>query len=154
MPLWWRLHVGRSWNNAAETFAVNVRGTHYLLEALRQASVEAQVVIPSSALVHRPSEEFLDEDQPLVPASPCRLGKLAQELLGRRSVERSAQRRDWTGIQPYRASTGSGVRRFRLFARQIVEIELGRREPVVVVGKLGVAARRTRHARPRFEPTS
>src|SRR4029450_2512883 len=57
-------HVGRSWNNAAETFAVNVRGTHYVLEALQQASVEAPVVIARSACVSRPAEEFLREDQP------------------------------------------------------------------------------------------
>src|SRR5438128_1275279 len=28
-------HVGRSWNSTASTFAVNVRGTHHLLEGLR-----------------------------------------------------------------------------------------------------------------------
>jgi GDP-4-dehydro-6-deoxy-D-mannose reductase len=128
-------HVGRSWNNTAETFAVNVRGTHYLLEALQQASVEARVVIPSSALVYRPSEEFLDEDQPLVPASPYGLSKLAQELLGRRASNGRLS------VVVGRAFNHIGPRQdpafaASSFARQIAEIELGRREPVVVVGNL------------------
>src|SRR6266446_9976955 len=29
-------HVGRSWSSAEETLAVNVRGTHHLIEGLRQ----------------------------------------------------------------------------------------------------------------------
>jgi GDP-4-dehydro-6-deoxy-D-mannose reductase len=128
-------HVGHSWNNTAETFAVNVRGTHYLLEALQQASVEARVVIPSSALVYRLSEEFLGEDQPLVPASPYGLSKLAQELLGQRASNSRLSiviGRAFNHIGPRQdpSFAASG------FARQIAEIELGRREPVVVVGNL------------------
>jgi GDP-4-dehydro-6-deoxy-D-mannose reductase len=128
-------HVGRSWNNIAGTFAVNVRGTHYLLEALRQASVEARVVIPSSALVYRPTEEFLDEDQPLVPASPYGLSKLAQELLGQRASNGRLSvviGRAFNHIGPRQDPSFAASD----FARQIAEIELGRREPVVVVGNL------------------
>jgi GDP-4-dehydro-6-deoxy-D-mannose reductase len=128
-------HVGRSWHDTTETFAVNVRGTHFLLEALRQASVEARVFIPSSALVYRPSEEFLDEGQPLVPASPYGLSKLAQELLGQRASDGRL------GVVIGRAFNHIGPRQdpsfaASSFARQIAEIELGRREPVVVVGNL------------------
>src|SRR5262249_43095614 len=44
-------HVGRSWESATDTFAVNVRGTHHLLTGLRRAGIRARVVLPSSALV-------------------------------------------------------------------------------------------------------
>ena len=31
-------HVGESWSRTVPTFAINVRGTHHLLEALREAT--------------------------------------------------------------------------------------------------------------------
>jgi GDP-4-dehydro-6-deoxy-D-mannose reductase len=106
-----------------------------LLEAFRQTAIESRVVIPSSALVYRPSEDFLDEDQPLVPDSPYGLSKLAQELLGQRASDGRLEvviGRAFNHIGPRQdpSFAASG------FARQIVEIELGRREPVVVVGNL------------------
>jgi nucleoside-diphosphate-sugar epimerase len=71
-------HVGRSWNATESTFAINVRGTHHLLQALRQSNLTARVMIPSSAMVYRPGGEALTEGHPLVPSSPYGLSKLAQ----------------------------------------------------------------------------
>ena len=76
-------HVGRSWNATESTFAVNVRGTHHLLQALQRADLAARVMIPSSAMVYRPASEPLTEEHPLIPPNPYGLSKLAQELLGR-----------------------------------------------------------------------
>src|ERR1700730_14040422 len=42
-------HVGRSWGDTSSTFAINVRGTHHLLEGLRLARLDSRVPIPSSA---------------------------------------------------------------------------------------------------------
>src|SRR5204863_56486 len=78
-------HVGESWDRTASTLAINVRGTHHLLDALRRARVESRVVIPSSAMVYRSADEPLTEDHPLVPESPYGLSKLAQELLAGRA---------------------------------------------------------------------
>ncbi len=128
-------HVGRSWDATDRTFAVNVRGTHHLFEGLRRCGLEARVLIPSSAMVYRPTAEPISEEHPLVPPNPYGLSKLAQELLGQRA---SSSRvtvtvgRAFNHIGPRQdpAFAASG------FARQLAEIELGVREPEVVVGNL------------------
>lgn len=127
-------HVGRSWNTTEQTFAVNVRGTHYLLEALHQAGVNARVLIPSSAMVYGSSQEPLNEDHPLVPTNPYGLSKLAQELLGQRAANglNVVIGRAFNHIGPRQESSFAASS----FARQIAEIELGLREPTVVVGNL------------------
>jgi len=51
-------HVGRAWDSVTSTFAVNVRGTHHLLDALRAASLSPVVFVPSSAMIYRPSNEL------------------------------------------------------------------------------------------------
>jgi GDP-4-dehydro-6-deoxy-D-mannose reductase len=128
-------HVGQSWGATAATLALNVRGTHHLFEALRVVGLDSRVMIPSSAMVYRPALEPLTEDHPLVPPSPYGLSKLAQELLGvRASTGRVAVTiaRAFNHLGPRQdpAFAASG------FAKQIAEIEAGRREPVVVVGNL------------------
>jgi GDP-4-dehydro-6-deoxy-D-mannose reductase len=128
-------HVGRSWDQTESTFAVNVRGTHHLLEALRLAGVDSRVLIPSSAMIYRPADEPLTEDHPLVPGSPYGLSKLAQELLACRAMTGGIQ------VRIARAFNHIGPRQdpsfvASSFARQIVEIESGRREPELIVGNL------------------
>ena len=44
-------HVGQAWDTSTKTLAVNVLGTHHLVEALRDLAPEARVFNPSSALV-------------------------------------------------------------------------------------------------------
>src|SRR4051812_9511101 len=78
-------HVGQSWSATESTFAINVRGTHFLLQALHRSGSSTRVLLPSSAMVYRPAPEPLTEEHPLVPASPYGLSKLAQELVGARS---------------------------------------------------------------------
>src|SRR5262249_23259789 len=63
-------HVGRAWDETESTFAVNVRGTHYLLEALRASSLPVPVLVPSSAMIYQAASERLTEDHPLVPSNP------------------------------------------------------------------------------------
>jgi GDP-4-dehydro-6-deoxy-D-mannose reductase len=55
-------HVGRSWNKTETTFAVNVKGTHHLLEGLREMGLGARVLLPGSALVYAPALHALRED--------------------------------------------------------------------------------------------
>src|SRR5437879_13139271 len=42
-------HVGRAWDSTESTFAVNVRGTHYLCDGLRRAGLRVPCVIPCAA---------------------------------------------------------------------------------------------------------
>ncbi len=128
-------HAGRSWNATESTFAVNVRGTHHLLQALQQADLAARVMIPSSAMVYRPANEPLTEEHPLIPPNPYGLSKLAQELLGARAST------DGLSVTIGRAFNHIGARQDPSFAapgfaKQIAEIEAGMHAPEVVVGNL------------------
>ena len=128
-------HVGRAWDKTESTFAINVRGTHHLLEGLRRAKVTARVLIPGSAMVYRPADEALSEDHPLVPTNPYGLSKLAQELLGSRSTG------DGLEITIARAFNHMGPKQDPWFAasgfaRRIADIETGRWAPEIAVGNL------------------
>ncbi len=116
------------------TFAINVRGTHHLLQALERAAVDARVLVPSSALVYATSSDALDENHPLAPSSPYGLSKLAQEMLAARTngalavtiarpFNHFGPRQD-----PFFAASG--------FARRIADIEHGRWAPEISVGNL------------------
>ena len=127
-------HVGRSWDSTESTFAINVRGTHHVLEGLRDLRIEARVLVPGSALVYAAADVPLREDHRLAPASPYGLSKLAQELLGTantagpdvmiaRAFNHFGPRQD-----PWFVASG--------FARRIADIEAGRWAPEISVGNL------------------
>jgi GDP-4-dehydro-6-deoxy-D-mannose reductase len=127
-------HVGRSWNDAGPTLAINVRGTHHVVETLRDAGIPARMLIPSSAMVYAAASTPLTEDHPLAPASPYALSKLAQEMLGwwnsggphvviARAFNHFGPRQD-----PFFVASG--------FARRIADIEAGRWPPEIAVGNL------------------
>jgi len=127
-------HVGRAWEDTAATFAINVRGTHFLLEALREASRPVPILVPSSALIYQPAAEPLTEDHPLVPSSPYGVSKLAQELLTCRASQDGAARiaRAFNHVGPRQSPSFAAAG----FARQIAEMEAGRRKPELIVGNL------------------
>lgn len=127
-------HVGRAWDHIERTFAINVRGTHHVLDALERAGVESRVLIPSSALVYTPAERALGESDPLVPSSPYGVSKLAQEMLAQHAGARVT-------VTVARAFNHFGPRQDPLFAasgfaRRIADIERGRWEPTIAVGNL------------------
>jgi GDP-4-dehydro-6-deoxy-D-mannose reductase len=127
-------HVGRSWEHVESTLAVNVRGTHHVIEGLRDGRVSARVLIPGSATVYGGANEPIREDHPLAPGSPYALSKLAQEMVGQgnssgpesliaRAFNHMGPRQD-----PWFVASG--------FARRIADIEAGRWEPEMSVGNL------------------
>ena len=127
-------HVGRAWDDTESTFAVNVRGTHHLLDALQHAGVTARVLVPSSALVYASAAEPLKESHPLVPNSPYGVSKLAQEMLAQRTngTVSVALARPFNHVgprqDPHFAASG--------FARRIADIERGTWAPEISVGNL------------------
>lgn len=128
-------HVGRAWDNADSTFAVNVRGTHHLCDALRRADLRVSCLIPSSAMIYAPAAAAIAEDDPLVPPNPYGLSKLAQELLALRSIP------DGVDVRVARAFNHIGPRQDPFFAasgfaRRIADIERGRWAPEISVGNL------------------
>ena len=130
-------HVGRAWNGGESTFAINVRGTQFLLEALGALHQErvTRVLVPSSAMIYRPSQAPLGEDDALVPPNPYGLSKLAQEMLAVRANGAAVS------VCVARAFNHVGPRQdpsfvVSDFARQIARIETGLAAPEIVVGNL------------------
>ncbi|HUK32380.1 MAG TPA: GDP-mannose 4,6-dehydratase [Vicinamibacterales bacterium] len=135
-------HVGRSNDRTTSTFAINVRGTYYLLEELRRAGVRARIVVPSSAMIYASAGDPLSEDDPLVPHGAYAVSKLAQEMTALRGRE------DGLHVTIARAFNHTGPRQDPFFAasgfaRRIADIEAGRWAPEIAVGNL--EARRDIH---------
>ena len=128
-------HVGQAWQRTEDTFAINVRGTHHVVDALCRVAAEVRVLLPSSALVYRPASAPLTEDDPLIPASPYGVSKLAQELVGSHTIGAAVQvsvARAFNHFGPRQAATFSTSG----FARQIAMIEAGLQPPEIAVGNL------------------
>ncbi len=128
-------HVGQSWAHITETLAINVRGTHFLLDALRRQAIRARVVVASSAMVYEPLDRPLSEEARLLPPTPYGLSKLAQEMLGADAIDDGIEvllARPFNHFGPRQASTFAAAS----FARQVAEIEAGRQPPEIVVGNL------------------
>jgi GDP-4-dehydro-6-deoxy-D-mannose reductase len=128
--------VAESWTDTAAPLAVNVLGTHRLLEALRVNRVRCRMLVTGSAHVYAASAVPLDEHAPVGPASPYALSKLAQEQLALR-----AWAEDGIEVVVTRSFNHTGPRQPPSFvapsiARQIASIEHGAGEPVIRVGNV------------------
>lgn len=126
-------HVVTSGESPVLALQVNVLGTHYVLDGVRRAGLKCPVLVTGSALVYRPSPSAHSEQSDIGPASPYGISKLAQEML--------AERATWCPVLIARSFNHAGPRQSDAFvtssfARQIAEIEIGRREPVLRVGNL------------------
>jgi GDP-4-dehydro-6-deoxy-D-mannose reductase len=129
-------HVGDSWSHTHETFAGNVLATHYLFDALRRHSLAPRVLITSSATVYAPASRAITEADPINPNNPYGTSKLAQELVARHSWKD-----DGIPALIARAFNHVGPRQSPAFvapsmAKQIAEIEAGRKEPVLQMGNM------------------
>jgi GDP-4-dehydro-6-deoxy-D-mannose reductase len=126
-------HVGEAWTAPARALEVNALGTHHLLEGVRDARLTCPVLVTSSALVYRPSTRPLSEDDPIGPADPYGVSKLAQEMLALGAQHAPVfVARPFNHAGPRQASSYSTSS----FARQIAGIEAGRSAPVLRVGNL------------------
>lgn len=129
----------RSWEDPAGTLKTNLLGLLHLLEAARTLSLEPRLLVVGSAEEYglvQPHEMPLREEAPLRPASPYAVSKVAQGFL-------ALQYALSLGLPIVRTRTfhHTGPRRGEQFAessfaRQLAEIEAGRRPPWVEVGNL------------------
>jgi GDP-4-dehydro-6-deoxy-D-mannose reductase len=129
-------HVDSSWSTVVAQLRTNVVGTHSLLEAVRMSQRPCRVLVVSSAQVYQRSDEPIDEDTPLVPATPYGLSKLAQDRLAAAAV-----RDDHLDVVIARPFNHAGPRQspafaVASFARQIARIEAGLDPPELRVGNL------------------
>jgi GDP-4-dehydro-6-deoxy-D-mannose reductase len=129
-------HVGESWGHVQETFAGNVLATHHLFNALRRADIRPRVLVTSTAFVYAPQDRAITEDDVVRPNSPYGTSKLAQEMVAKRGWEDdgipSLIARAFNHIGPRQAPSfvASSI------ARQIAEIEVGRKPAMLSMGNL------------------
>jgi GDP-4-dehydro-6-deoxy-D-mannose reductase len=76
--------VGESARDPTGTYAVNVGGTHNVLEAVREIGTDCRVILVSSCAVYGDSLDSRShcEDDPLIPGSPYAESKVLAELVG------------------------------------------------------------------------
>ncbi|HEX9639013.1 MAG TPA: GDP-mannose 4,6-dehydratase [Acidobacteriota bacterium] len=132
-------YVPASWTVPAETLDANITGQLNLFEAIRALRLEPRIQIACS------SEEYgmvyehelpIREDNPLRPLSPYAVSKVAQDFLAYQYFKSYGL---W--VVRTRGFNHTGPRRGEVFvcsnfSKQVVEIESGRRPPVVDVGNL------------------
>lgn len=126
--------VAPSWQDPEETFKVNVLGTLYLLDAVRNAAVDPVVVVVCSAAEYgycNKEELPVDEDGELKPSDPYAVSKVAQDLLSHLYWQNYGLR--VIRVRPFNI-TGPGITGDACsdFASRIVEIERGQREALNV----------------------
>jgi GDP-4-dehydro-6-deoxy-D-mannose reductase len=124
--------VHDAWKAPARALRVNVLGTHHLLEACRDAGLTCRVVVTGSALIYRPRTEPISEDDPVAPATPYGVSKLAQELTAASSPLPVVLARPFNHAGPRQSPAYASS----AFAQQIARIESGRSSPVLRVGNL------------------
>lgn len=132
-------YVVSSWASPVNTLEVNVIGSANLFEAVRKAKINSSIQIACSSeeygMVY-PDEVPIKETNPLRPLSPYAVSKIAMDYLGYQYFKSYGLR-----IIRTRGFNHTGPRRGEVFAestfaKQIAEIEKGKREPVVFVGNL------------------
>lgn len=133
-------YVYASWASPAETLNTNIISQVNLLEAVREAGLtECRIQVAGSSeeygMVY-PDETPIKETNPLRPLSPYAVSKVAQDLMGYQYHESYGM-----FIVRTRSFNHEGPRRGDVFvtsnfAKQIAEIEAGKKEPVIHVGNL------------------
>jgi GDP-4-dehydro-6-deoxy-D-mannose reductase len=131
--------VHQSWLDPGGTLRTNVLGIVHLLDAARSSSLRPAVLVVGSAEEYGPVSEAelpIRETAPLRPASPYAVSKVAQGALallyGPAGGMRIVLTRTFHHTGPGRGEAFAESS----FARQIAEIELGLRPPVIEVGNL------------------
>jgi GDP-4-dehydro-6-deoxy-D-mannose reductase len=131
--------VPTSWRAPSESLITNVIGQLNIFEAVRKIGLDARIQIACSSeeygMVYE-NEIPITEDNPLRPLSPYGVSKVGQDLLGYQYYMSYKM-----FIVRTRGFNHTGPRRGPVFvvsdfAKQIADIEKGKREPVIRHGNL------------------
>ena len=135
--------VPRSVEDPLTTFHTNINGTLNILEAVRKytndTGAKCSVLIVCSGEVYGDvTEEMLpvDEEAPLRPSNPYAVSKACADMLGRQY--RTTFGVDAIVARPFN-HLGPGQSELFVgsaFAKQVIEIKLGLRKPILLVGNL------------------
>jgi len=131
--------VPMSWVAPSETLTTNVVGQTNLLEAVRAVGCDTRIQLAGSSEEYGlvlPEEAPIKEGNPLRPLSPYGVSKVAQDLMGYQYHQSYGMH-----IIRTRGFNHTGPRRGDVFvtsnfAKQIAEVEKGKRAPVIHVGNL------------------
>ncbi len=131
--------VQGSWRQPWATYELNIQSQLNLIEALRRWQPECRTLVVSSNEMYglvQPEDLPIDEETPFRPNSPYGVSKIAQDMMALQywySHRLPTLRvRSFNHIGPGQSDDFAAS----AFARQIAEIELGLREPIVRVGNL------------------
>jgi len=131
--------VPTSWNAPAESLTTNILGELNIFEAVRRFKINPWIQIACSSeqygLVYE-KELPIKENNPLRPLSPYAVSKVGQDYLAYQYFMSYG-----LNIVRTRGFNHTGPRRGDVFvcsdfAKQIVDIEKGKREPAIYVGNL------------------
>lgn len=128
-----------SWENARRTLETNIIGSNNLLQAAADAGKLPRVLLVGSGQQYGnvpESEQPIAEDRPQRPLTPYAVSKSAQEMLGLRFF--LAENLPVFLVRSFN-HTGPGQEPSYVcssFARQVAEIEAGRKPPPIRVGNL------------------
>ncbi len=132
-------YVPSSWNAPAESLTTNVLGQLNIFEAVRELAIEPWIQIACSSeeygLVHE-DELPIKETNPLRPLSPYAVSKIGQDYLGYQYHMSFGM-----NVVRTRGFNHDGPRRGDVFvssnfAKQLIEVEKGKRPAVIHVGNL------------------
>ncbi len=129
----------KSFKDPAFTFQSNVISQINLLEAVYENKLKSRLLIISSSEIYglvKPEQLPIDEYTPLNPSSPYAVSKIAQDYLGLQYFNsyklECIRARPFNHIGPYQRTNFVVAD----FAKQIAEIEKGKKEPTMMVGNL------------------
>jgi GDP-4-dehydro-6-deoxy-D-mannose reductase len=131
--------VPTSWTAPTESLSTNILGQLNIFEAVRKIGIDPLIQIACSSeeygMVY-PDEVPIKETNPLRPLSPYAVSKVGQDMLGYQYFKSYG-----TKVVRTRGFNHTGPRRAPVFvcsdfAKQIVNIEFGKKEPVIAVGNL------------------
>lgn len=133
--------VPASFESPRETFDINFYGTLNLLEALQAAGFNGRMLFVGSGDIYGQVAEAalpVREDHPLHPRNPYAVSKVAAEALCYQWSQTSGFA--IIMVRPFNHIGPGQSPRFAIadFAKQVMEIRLGRRAPVLQVGDIDV----------------
>jgi len=127
-----------SWRDPWRTMEVNVMGTLNVFESVRQLGLDPKMLVACSSSEYgflREDEGPIKENNQLLPLSPYAVSKVTQDLLAYQYFQnynlKTIRVRIFGTIGPRKIGDACSD-----FARQIAEIERGKKEPIVHVGNL------------------
>jgi GDP-4-dehydro-6-deoxy-D-mannose reductase len=131
--------VPESFENPWYTLSNNIQAQLNILHSVLELDLDTRVLVVGSSEVYgtvKPEDIPIDEDQPLQPANPYSVSKVAQDMLGLQYY--LSHNIETIRVRPFNQIGPGQSNRFvaPAFASQIAAIEKGEQEPVLRVGNL------------------